>query len=80
MPPTGICINCDKPATGFHNMLCEECKAIELEKTLDEALARNKKMAKRTQRKLRIQDKIMKACTVIVVICFAILAYGVIFT
>ena len=66
MAPYGVCINCGKIAVRF-GALCEECEKkqkegmFEHEETLDEALERNKKMAQRTQRKLRIQDKIMKS-------------------
>ena len=80
MPPSGVCVICGKLGTTHRSMLCEECKASELEKTLDETLSHNKKMAQRTQKILRIQDKILKACAVIVMASFAILAYGVIFT
>jgi hypothetical protein len=66
--------------------VCEECKAKQKigifwnKVNLDEVLKQNKIRAKRKQRILRIQDKIMKACTVIVVVNFAIIAYGVFFT
>jgi hypothetical protein len=64
MTPCEICFLCGKPT--FRGALCEECKANE--------------MAQRTQRKPHVQDKIMKACTVIVVVGLAIIAYAVFFT
>ena len=51
-----------------------------MEQVLEEILKQNELRAKHTQRKLRIQDKIKKACTVIVVVSLAIIAYAVIFT
>jgi len=47
----------------------------DLEQILEESNAR----AKRTQRKLLLQNKILKICTLIIVISFAFIAYGVFF-
>lgn len=66
-----------------HNLRLEtsnklNATAFETEQTLDEAIERNKKMTKRTQRRILLQSKIGKCCTAIVIIELAIVALAII--
>jgi hypothetical protein len=76
MPPTGVCINCGKPHSRFSKALCKEC---EIARTLNDLSEQIEKEIKHSRKTLRLQDKIMKICTVIVVVSLAVITYGIIF-